>query len=667
MKAVIPSRVLRWALYTGLFFLALMTLLRLLFFIVFRQVHLSWGEATGSFVLGFRFDLRSVCVLMMILLVFGSVRLLNPFESVVAKKVWFWLLGITGFLFTLFYIVDFAHYSYLTQRLNASVLNYLRDAGISTNMVWQSYPVIKLLLLLAVATLLILLAVRYFYKKASPKPEGTNRRKNVMVFILAFLLMAIGIFGRIGQYPLRWSFAFALGSESKANLSLNPFQSFFSTLKFRSSTFDLAQTKKWYPLMADQLGVPDPDSGLLNYTRSYPARDTFNGIKPNVVLVICESFSSFRTSMWGNPMNATPYFNEMCRNGIFFKYCFTPSYGTARGVWATLTGIPDVEIPKTASRNMAMVNQHMIINDFKDYRRMYFIGGSASWANIRGLLMNNIDSLQLYEGDDFSAPKVDVWGISDKNLFLGANDYLKKQTGPFFAVIQTADNHRPYTIPKEDEADFKKESFPVDTLHKYGYEDDGEFNAFRYTDYSIRHFIEAAKNENYFRNTIFIFVGDHGVRGNAGNMFPRAWTDNGLTTEHVPLLFYSPSLLKPEVRTDACSQLDIFPSAASLTGQAFHNYTLGRNLFDYKETPSGETIPHSAFIFDPDSRQIGMVDSNYYYFRLLTGGKENMVSIKNNEPVGNSAPVEKRKEQLRNLANAYYETAKYMLFHNKRK
>ncbi len=101
--------------------------------------------------------------------------------------------------------------------------------------------------------------------------------------------------------------------------------------------------------------------------------------------------------MWGNPLNTTPYFNEMCKNGIFFDRCFTPAYGTARGVWAVLTGIPDVEYPNTASRNPAAVDEHIIINDYNGYEKYYFIGGSSSWANIRGLLTNNITGLHLYE------------------------------------------------------------------------------------------------------------------------------------------------------------------------------------------------------------------------------------------------------------------------------
>ncbi len=350
-----------------MFFLLLMTLLRLTFFIYFKQLHLSWGESFPSFVLGFRYDLRMVCVLMLVILIVGSIRPFNPYESGRAKKIWLWVLGFAGFVFSFFYVVDFANYAYLSQRLNASLLNYLQDAGITTNMIWQSYPVIKLLLLIVAAVVLIVWTAKWLYKKASVRPIVVKRKNQVFCFIAAFLLFALGIFGRIGQFPLRWSYAFSMGNEYKASLALNPFQSFFSTLKFRSSTFDIKKTKEYYPFMAAQLGVQEPDPGKMNFERRYPARDTFNGIKPNVVIVICESFSAYKSSMWGNRLDPTPYFNELCRNGIFFNHCFTPAWGTARGVWATITGIPDVEAPKTASRNMAMVSQNTIINDFKEY------------------------------------------------------------------------------------------------------------------------------------------------------------------------------------------------------------------------------------------------------------------------------------------------------------
>ena len=63
-----------------------------------------------------------------------------------------------------------------------------------------------------------------------------------------------------------------------------------------------------------------------------------------------------------------------CANKVFFSTgVLLPAYGTARGVWAVVTGIPDVEYPNTASRNPAAVDQHTIINDYKGYDKFYFI------------------------------------------------------------------------------------------------------------------------------------------------------------------------------------------------------------------------------------------------------------------------------------------------------
>ena len=118
-------------------------------------------------------------------------------------------------------------------------------------------------------------------------------------------------------------------------------------------------------------------------------------------------------------------------------------------------------------------------------------------------MKNNINNLNIYEQENFNSEIVDVWGISDKNLFLESNKLLAKQQKPFFAIIQTADNHRPYTIPTEDLNEFKKIEYPADTLKKYGYEDNAQLNAFRYTDFNFNKFIEAAKKEKYF-DTIVI-------------------------------------------------------------------------------------------------------------------------------------------------------------------
>ncbi len=633
-----------------------MTVLRLMVTWFFPTQGFSFGHLLPSFVLGIRYDLRIICIVSLVLFLIGSIRFLHPLNKKAGRRtaLILWMIFILIFIF--FYLIDFTNYAYLSQRMNANLLNYLEDAGISLKMMWQSYPVIWMIIGILGGAALLIWIVKSTYNHVLSKPIVATKRSRIAWGIAFFLLLALGIFGRVGQYPLRWSDAYGLGNDYEANLALNPFQSFFSSLKFRHSSYDPKKLKQGYGWISQYLQVDQPDSNKFSFERTFTAKSHPNAPQ-NIVVVICESFSGYKSSMYGNPLNTTPYFAELTKQGLFYERCFTPLYGTARGVWATITSVPDVSLTKTASRNPAAVDQRTIINDFKDKEKFYFIGGSTSWANIRGLLTNNIQGLHLYEEQDYKAPKIDVWGISDKHLFLEANDILAKQQKPFFAVIQTAGNHRPYTIPEEDLKEFQKKNIPHDSLVKFGFASVEEYNAFRYTDYTFRKFMEAAAKEKYFENTLFVFVGDHGIRGDAGNMFPRSWTEQGLTTVHVPLLFYYPKALQPQRLNIPASQLDIMPTIASIAGIPYTNTGIGMDL-------TSATQPKYAFIMDPDVRQIGVVDSMYYYNYKLNSRQESITYLNSNQPVQADKNMLNR---YKNITNAFYESSRFLLLNNKKK
>lgn len=662
VTGIVQSKLIRWMLISGVFYLLLMSLLRLVFHLLFAPS----GESPviRAFWMGFRYDARVVCIFLLIMWVAGLFYFFKPFSSKNSRKILLVFTRFFGLLIIIVYTFDFAHFAYLRQRLNASVLSYAEDAGISFRMVWESYPVIKILLGWVIGFAIIFYATRFLYRICNKPPDTASKKNRLLTYALCFLVFAVAIFGRIGQFPLRWSDAYRLNSDYKASLALNPFQSFASSLKFRGATYNLGKTKQYYPLIASQLGITNPDSATLNFLRKIVSSDTGIHSNPNIVLVICESFSGYKSSMWGNPLNTTPYFKSLCEKGIFFKNCFSPAYGTARGVWAIITGVPDVTELKTASRNPNLVDQHTILNDIKGYQKFYFIGGSASWANIRGVLKGNIKDLKLYEQEDYKSPSLDVWGISDKNLFLEANAVLNKQTSPFFAVIQTADNHRPYSIPAEDRPNIKFRNLPKDTLEKYGFWTNEELNAYSYMDYTYKVFIDAASKEKYFNNTIFVFVGDHGIRGNAGDMMPKVWTDHGLTTQHVPLLFYAPSMLQPAVQEKKVSQVDIMAGIAQLANLEVSNTTLGRNIFSNPILK--DSVDDNTFVIDPDKKIIGLVNSKYYYEYDLKTKKEGVYSLIDNRVLPPGEPADTVLAKMRNLTLGYYETSRYMLFNNKK-
>ena len=666
MQRLKIPRYIQWIVLTGIIFLLLMTLLRGVLFLVFQRSDYSSSELLDGFILGLRYDLRMVCIASVVFLILGMIRPLHPLDKKLGQKVSFtiWIIIIIGF--ALFYAVDFANYAYLSQHVTATVLNYLGDARISLRMIWESYPVVWLTLALLVMIFALITVLRIVYNYILSRPKNSTKRTRIIWGIVFFLLFALGIFGRLGQYPLRWSDAFGKGSDLVANVALNPFESFFSSLEFKSATYDVERTRAAYGFMSNYLGVDHPDSNTLNFDRTVIAKtDSPATTQPNVVLVICESFSGYKSSMYGNPLNTTPYFNELCKNGIFFDRYFTPTYGTARGVWATITGIPDVQIVNTSSRNPATVNQHTIMNDFKGYEKYYFIGGSTSWANIRGLLKDNIDSLHLYEQDDYNAPKLDVWGISDKNLFLESNKKLAQAKNPFFAIIQTADNHRPYSIPEEDRKEFKRLSVPIDTLKKYGFDSEDEYNAFRYTDFCFEKFFEAVKKENYFRNTIFVFTGDHGIPGDAADMFPDAWTNNRLTCEHVPFLIYAPDIIKPQRYSFLASQIDIMPTIAGLCNISYTNTAMGRDLLDAKRLTADSGKNNAIFIIDMDQKRIGILHHDLYYsYGLGNSSPQSIVSIANNNKVNANDSM---LHYYRTMTDDFFATANYLLFNNKKR
>jgi phosphoglycerol transferase MdoB-like AlkP superfamily enzyme len=653
-------KLLQWIIIAMFLLLVLMFFYRIFFFTYYSQ---PGRPITGSaFLLGLRYDARVVAAIGLAMMLLCVIPLLDPFKNRKAKKLWIVILTLVFLIFLLFYVADFYHYDYLQQRLNASVFNFLPDARISFTMMAQTYPLFSISLLIIVLVWLYAWVNNKLLTILAMTKSWVPGKQKKWFFIVAGFLMAVLIFGRLGQYPLRWSDAFALNDDFKSQAALNPFQSFFSSLKFRNSSYDVKKLDENYPLMAGYLGVQDLRKKPYNFTRDYQFTDSI-APKPNIIVVICESFSAHKSSMYGNLLNTTPFFASLCRNGVFFDRCFTPAFGTARGVWATITGIPDVEPAKTASRNPAAVDQHSIINDFKDHNKFYFLGGSTTWANIRGVLTNNIEGLKIVEEDNFDAGTVDVWGISDKDLFLAANKEMAKQGNkPFFTIIQTAGNHRPYTIPSEDLPEFKLEKYPPDTLRKYGFASNEELNAFRYSDFCFKKYIEAASKEKYFGNTIFIFVGDHGLRGDIGPLFPQSFTKQGFGAEHVPLLFYAPQKLEPKRISDVCSQLDILPSAAYLARQSYRNTTLGRNLFD-----TADKKEHFAFIADPDTRFIGLVSNQFYYGRNLGTGAKEFVSVLNNDPVPVNAQTDSSRKYMEALTEAFYHTSMYLLQNNKKK
>ncbi len=90
-------------------------------------------------------------------------------------------------------------------------------------------------------------------------------------------------------------------------------------------------------LLSTEQSAKQSASERLNYNRYYEFAQSNN--KTNVIVVILESFASYKTSLSGNPLDSTPNIARLASEGYYFKNFFTPSTGTARSIWTFVTGL----------------------------------------------------------------------------------------------------------------------------------------------------------------------------------------------------------------------------------------------------------------------------------------------------------------------------------------
>ncbi|PHR56400.1 MAG: phosphoglycerol transferase [Arcobacter sp.] len=660
-------RLLRFLFTIVLFMTLVFVLLHLAFWMVFEDpaAPLSSADFWKSLWIGSRFDLRIAIIMILPIFFTGWIKWFNPFYSKYHK--YFWLSYLTLFfsVIAMFYIIDFGHYGYLGLRLDVSALRFLQDFAISADMVMESYPVfwITLAYLASIGIFIFLINGLYERCKAQPTPSY-GYMKTFLIGFIALFLVVFGFMSKLSQYPLRWSEAAFSSHPFAAQFTYNPVQYFFDTRKNGGISFDKDEVIASYEIMADFLGVKDKNVSSLNYQRN--ALPMFERqTQPNVVIVIVESFATYKTSVDGNAMNPTPIFKALADEGYYFKNFFTPSTGTARSIFTTITSMPDIGKKGTSSRNPLIVNQHSIANEFKGYDKSYFIGGSASWGNIRGILTKNMDDLRVYEEPDYAASRNDVWGVSDIDLFIEANEVLKQKKGPFISFIQTSGNHRPYTIPDETYG-FELSDTKDELVKKHGFESNEEYNAYRLMDYSIGYFIDLAKKAGYAKDTIFVFWGDHGLNGTPG---PEALKADGhselnLGSHRVPFVIWAPGLIKePKIFDKVISEVDVMASIASFAGISYRSTALGRDIFDpaYDKSEYAFTVLHTTPL------EIGLVSDKFWYKMKENAKEGSLYSLQSQTPrVDISSENEIEAKKMHDLTQAIYKTLEYMVYHNQR-
>src|SRR4026208_448700 len=145
-----------------------------------------------------------------------------------------------------------------------------------------------MLLGLVVAVLFFRWMYRRMHWTVIARTEGHGIPYKRKWFLISGLLLLVFVYGSISTSSLKWKKAFELNDNFKSYLSLNPLQNFFTTLRLRKPQFNENTARENFSVMADWMVLQNKND--FSYRREiFPEIKALES-KPNVVLVMCESF-----------------------------------------------------------------------------------------------------------------------------------------------------------------------------------------------------------------------------------------------------------------------------------------------------------------------------------------------------------------------------------------
>lgn len=648
-----------WRLFT------LFAMFRLTFILLFITNKTgNYNDLFYALWIGLRFDMRLACFILIPIVIAFLIPIYNPLNQSFFRLLAKIYLKMSILIIILLYGFDLGNYSYLDQRIDISSLKLLENPLIAFGMAWESYPMVIILFILVIVVYFVWRNIDKTFTILTNRPKVFNFSQSIIGSTISGFIFIFAIWGTFRQYRLLWSDAHFSNDPFIVASAINPILYLNETRSFALEEFNEEKTRLNYDLMVKELNINIPNSKNLSFTRSISKRHIKD--QPNIVVIFLESVGYNRMSRSGNPLNPTPNLDALSKNSIFFDRFYIPMVGTARSVFGLITGIHDVASVETASSNPRIVDQYSSINALDNYEKYYIMGGSASWRNVRSLLKNNIPDINIIEQDQIDYPRLDVWGISDNNLFKVAQETFENNnsSNPFFAIIQTATNHRPYSLP-DDVDGFNIINVDKSILSGAGFDSQKQYNAMRMLDHTVGEFITFAKSSSYFDNTVFLFFGDHGTSDPRALHMPKSDFDLKLRSYQVPFFIYSPKIIKGgSIRSDVSQLVDILPTINGLAGNDYENRTMGRDLLN-------DNIPIDplALIINKKmaNQHIAVIGRNHYLSMSNDGTQIQLHELWSDEPL---VDVKDIYPEITNRYSArlegIYETAKYMLYHNQK-
>lgn len=401
------------------------------------------------------------------------------------------------------------------------------------------------------------------------KPETPIRNPwvyfgvNLAVLAAAIVLCIGGVRGGFSRMtrPIAMSNATQYTpSPAKANLILsNP----FAVLRTAGRAGSLPYREYYTPQELAEIYTP----------YHYPEAKEFD-FTPNIIIFVLESFSAEHSAflnpeLYDGEPGYTPFLDSLMRSGYTFTNAHSSGHKSIEALPAVMGSIPSFQtpfvlMPQALGRSRQLPQ---ILTD-KGYSTLFFNGSERGSMGFEAY-MRSAGVQTVYSRVDFEAArgKKDFdgyWGIWDMPFIDWMGEVLGTVEQPFFSSVFTISSHHPFKVPDE------YMSLPAGQTRVH--------RGIQYTDLSIRRFFERFGSEDWFRNSVFVFVADH-----VSSEIYAPETNTVPGRSRIIQFIYTPYGLLRGVDDRISQQIDLMPTLMNFVPADEPYFAFGRDLLGEPE------------------------------------------------------------------------------------
>ena len=489
--------------------------------------------------------------------------------------------GIMAVLIAAIFSVDVALYGYWGFRLDATLFFYLqspKDAMASVPL-GQFFAQLGMFVVYASGIYWVL---KKCIVPLFPETQVRKRLSGSLVVLLSGGILFIPIRGGVTTSTANVGMVYFSQNQFLNHSAINPC---FSLIASLSKQQDFAAQFNFFP-EEERKEVMEtlsssPRTGYGNEEDSMKPQTLLNTSRPNILIILMESFSANAVGAVGGDSVITPNLNRLSREGVLFTNMYANSFRTDRGIVSVLNGYlaqPTTSIMKYPAKSQTLPSIAKSLTN-EGYIANMLYGGDINFTNMQSYFFGSGYSRITADRDFPITSRLSKWGANDDITFRYLYEDIKSRDNqvPWLTTFLTLSSHEPFEVPYHR----------LDEMGLYP-------NSVAFTDSCIGHFLEKLKELPVWKNTLVIFVSDHGYP------YPKDVTGYEPRRYHIPMLWIGGAVKEPVVIDKLANQTDL---AATLLNQL----EIDHDVFTFSRNILSPDYPEYAFY--TYSNGFGFIDS----------------------------------------------------------